>query len=323
MRVLVTGGAGYIGSAAAHSLIEQGFDVTVLDDFSTGKRENIPVEARIVSGSLLDPDSVLAALECCEAVMHFAGKSLVGESVEKPELYQMINVQGSKLLLMQMRSRGVKKIVFSSSAATYGKVDGSPIVEKVKPEPTNPYGKTKLEVENLISVESEDYGLCAISLRYFNVAGAKKIPSGWLLEQHDPETHLIPNVLKSSTENPIKIFGTDWPTPDGTCIRDYVHVMDLIDAHMKALRILETPGHTVLNLGSGKGFSVLEVINTASVITGKGVSYVESVRRQGDPAVLVADISNAKRILDWEPRYSLERMVSDSHLAEKWFTNNL
>lgn len=321
MRVLVTGGAGYVGSVAAYSLIEQGYEVTVLDDFSTGKRENVPNEARIVFGSLLDPASVSSSLEDCDAVMHFAGKSLVGESVEKPELYQKTNVEGSKMLLSQMKNCGVKKLIFSSSASIYGNVKETPILESVKPEPTNPYGDTKLQIENLISQDSENSGLCAISLRYFNVAGAKEISSGWLFEQHEPETHLIPNVLNSSIENPVMIFGTDWPTPDGTCIRDYVHVIDLIDAHIIALKALETSGHTILNLGSGKGFSVKEVVSAASSVLGRKVSISEATRRYGDPAVLIANISKAREMLGWEPKSSLESMVRDSYLAKSWMTN--
>jgi UDP-glucose 4-epimerase len=223
MQVLVTGGAGYIGSIAVALLLQKGFQVTVIDDYSSGYSENIPANVRIVTGSILNHDDVMDALDECTAVLHFAGKSLVGESVEKPELYQRVNVNGAKNLLLQMRYKGIKQLVFSSSAATYGEVQTIPISENSETTPTNPYGSTKLQVEELISKECVEYGLSAVSLRYFNVAGALKIKDEWLFERHEPETHLIPNILRSTPEKPVKIFGTEWPSHDGTCIRDYVH----------------------------------------------------------------------------------------------------
>jgi UDP-glucose 4-epimerase len=315
MRILVTGGAGYIGSVAAHALIEQGFDVSILDDLSSGFVENIPSSARFVEGSLLDQMSVIKALDGCEAVLHFAGKSIVSESVKYPELYQRINVDGSKILLSQMLQKDIKKIVFSSSAATYGNLGEFPIKEDSVTIPTNPYGYTKLRIEELIKLESEESGLSAISLRYFNVAGAKKIKSGWLVENHLPETHLIPNVLKSSIENPVSVFGTDWPTTDGTCIRDYVHVVDLIEAHLKALDTLVSPGHEIFNLGSGCGFSVRDVLSAAGEVLGYAIPFNEAPRRDGDPAILVADVTKARDILNWTPKKDLNDMVSDTFLA--------
>ena len=315
MRILVTGGAGYIGSVAVHTLIEQGFDVSILDDFSSGLVENVPRAVRFVKGSLLDEMSVLKALDGCEAVMHFAGKSIVSESVENPELYQRINVEGSKILLSQMRQENIKKIVFSSSAATYGNLGDFPIREDSVTTPTNPYGFTKLKIEELIKLESTESGLSAISLRYFNVAGSKKLESGWLAENHVPETHLIPNVLKSSDENPVSVFGTDWPTVDGTCIRDYVHVVDLIEAHLKALNTLVNPGHKIFNLGSGRGFSVRDVLNAAGEVLGKPIPFNVAPRRDGDPAILVADITKAREMLKWTPKKDLNDMVSDTFLG--------
>jgi len=317
LRILVTGGAGYIGSVAVALLMGKGYQVTVLDDISTGHIESIPGGARFVRGSLLDQHKVLNALEDCTAVLHFAGKSLVGESVEKPALYQDVNVNGSNNLLVQMRHKNVNKLVFSSSAATYGEVGVNPISENSKTNPTNPYGLTKLQVEELISKECIEHGLSAVSLRYFNVAGALKTQSGWLAEKHDPETHLIPNILKSSEENPVRVFGTDWPTHDGTCIRDYVHVIDLVEAHLLALRSLVEPEHKIYNLGSGRGYSVKEVIAASDKATGNFTPFVNAKRRSGDPAVLIADIAKVKRELAWEPTRGIQEMVSDAYSSNR------
>lgn len=317
MRILVTGGTGYIGSTAVEILLNQGFEISVLDDCSTGHADTIPNGVRFVQGSLLNSRDVADALNECDAVMHFAGKSLVGESVEKPELYNSVNIGGTRILLDEMHKQSIKQIVFSSSAATYGEPTVVPIPESADTNPTNPYGSTKLAIDKMITEESLLRGISAASLRYFNVAGAFKADRGWLAERHHPETHLIPNVLRSTIDNPVKIFGTDWPTVDGTCVRDYVHVVDLIDAHIKALNTLGSTGHQIYNLGSGSGYSVREVIAAASSAKGQLIAYVESPRRAGDPAVLIADISKAKAILGWEPIRDLNSMVSD---AEKSLT---
>jgi UDP-glucose 4-epimerase len=317
MHVLVTGGAGYIGSIAVAMLLKKGFQVSILDDLSSGHSENIPAGVRFVEGSLLDQSNVQDVLDECTAVMHFAGKSLVGESVEKPELYQRTNVDGTINLLLQMRERNIRRLVFSSSAATYGEVDTMPITETSNTNPTNPYGSTKLQVEELISKECVEHGLSAVSLRYFNVAGALKTQSGWLAEKHFPETHLIPNILKSSEENPVRVFGTDWPTYDGTCIRDYVHVIDLVDAHLLSLLSLGDPGHKIYNLGSGTGYSVKEVIAAADKATGNSTPFVSAERRSGDPAILIADIAKAKRELMWEPVRGIQEMVEDAFSSTK------
>jgi len=311
MRILVTGGAGYIGSAATAILIEKGYEVTVLDDCSTGHADSVDSRAKFIQGSLLDLHAIRAALSGCEAVIHFGAKSLVGESVEKPELYREVNVGGTQNLLAEMALTGITKLVFSSTAATYGQPKSSPITEDAETFPTNPYGQTKLEVDQIITGATAD-GLAAISLRYFNVAGASKSSSGWLAERHNPETHLIPNVLSATTSNPLKVFGNDWPTPDGTCIRDYVHVVDLIEAHIIALQKVKMGNHRIINLGSGSGYSVAQVIAAAEKVVGREIPYENSPRRAGDPAVLVADISRAKTELGWTPTRTLEQMVSDT-----------
>ncbi|KRO33952.1 MAG: UDP-glucose 4-epimerase, partial [Actinobacteria bacterium BACL15 MAG-120619-bin91] len=217
MRVLVTGGTGYIGSTAVEILLQQGFEISILDDCSTGHADTAPAGVRFIQGSLLNPSEVADALTGCDAVMHFAGKSLVGESVEKPDLYHSVNVDGSRILLDQMRKQSITKIVFSSSAATYGEPKVVPILESSETNPTNPYGATKLAIDHMITDEASRHKISAASLRYFNVAGALKADRGWLAERHNPETHLIPNVLRSTPESPVKIFGSDWPTEDGTC----------------------------------------------------------------------------------------------------------
>ena len=312
MRVLVTGGTGYIGSTAVEILLTQGFEISILDDCSMGHADTVPADVRFVNGSLLNVSEVAEALTGCDAVMHFAGKSLVGESVEKPDLYHSVNVNGTRILLDEMRKQSITKIVFSSSAATYGEPKSVPILETSETIPTNPYGATKLAIDHMITAEAAAHGISAASLRYFNVAGALKAKRGWLAERHNPETHLIPNVLRSTTDNPVKIFGTDWPTEDGTCIRDYVHVIDLIDAHLKALNSLGKPGHEIYNLGSGSGYSVREVVAAASSATGQQIPFIDSPRRAGDPAVLIADISKAKTRLEWEPTRDMNAMVSDT-----------
>jgi len=307
-RILVTGGAGYIGSTATAILADRGYEVVVLDDLSMGHADAVDPRATFIEGSILDADLLRNALAGCEAVIHFAGKSLVGESVEKPELYHHVNVDGSQNLLEAMAIHGIDKIVFSSSAATYGQPIDNPITEESFASPTNPYGASKLAIDKMITAT----GISAISLRYFNVAGAYQSSNGWLAERHNPETHLIPLVLRATEENPLKIFGTDWDTKDGTCIRDYVHVIDLIEAHILALGALKPHVHEIVNLGSGGGYSVREVISVATKVLGRPVPAVESPRRAGDPATLVASITKAKSLLGWEPTRDLETMISDA-----------
>ena len=289
-------------------LIDAGYEVTVLDDLSTGHADSLPSEVKFVNGTLLSETDLEKALDGCDAVMHFAAKSLVGESVEKPELYELVNVGGSKILFAKMEELGISKIVLSSTAATYGEPKRVPISENDEPAPKNPYGATKLEIDRLVA----ESGFSAISLRYFNVAGAYKGKNGWLAERHNPETHLIPNVLRATDADPVKIFGTDWPTEDGTCIRDYIHVVDLIDAHIKALQNLPAGRHEIINLGSGDGYSVKQVIAAAEKAVGHKIAAVESERRAGDPAVLIADVSKANSLLNWSPTRDMDQMVSDT-----------
>jgi UDP-glucose 4-epimerase len=316
-RILVTGGAGYIGSTTVALLLQRGYEVSVLDDCSMGHADAVPAQAQFFEGSILDGAIVRKALAGCDAVIHFAAKSLVGESVEKPDLYRSNNIGGSLVLFDEMDGAGVTRIVVSSSAATYGDSKVQPIVETQKAHPTNPYGETKLAVDNLLTDLCAEENFAAISLRYFNVAGALKQGGTWLAERHNPETHLIPNVLNATPGKPLKIFGTDWDTKDGTCIRDYIHVVDLADAHLRALDALVAGRHEIINLGSGGGYSVREVVNTASKIVGYEIPAIEVERRAGDPAILIASIEKAKEILQWEPTRDLEAMISDAHQSIK------
>ncbi|GAA3243301.1 UDP-glucose 4-epimerase GalE [Nonomuraea helvata] len=308
MRLLVTGGAGYVGSVVAAQLIEAGHDVTVLDDLSTGHQDAVPEGARFVQKSITEAHD---ALDGMDAVLHFAAKSLVGESVEKPGLYWSNNLGGTLALLDAMRDKGVGRIVFSSTAATYGEPERSPIEEDDPTRPTNPYGASKLAVDTALSAFAGIRGLGAVSLRYFNVAGAY----GRYRERHTIETHLIPNVLKVATgeRESVSVFGTDYATPDGTCVRDYIHVVDLARAHLLALEAIVPGRHQIYNLGSGSGFSVQEVISVCREVTGHEIPAVVADRRPGDPAVLVASSARIQRELGWKAeRPSLRDIVSDA-----------
>lgn len=297
-RYLVTGGSGYVGSVVAAHLLAAGHRVTVLDDLSTGFREGLPAGAEFVAGRVQDAGEVLDG--SYDAVLHFAACSQVGESVADPEKYWRNNVGGTLDLLAAMRAAGVGTLVFSSTAAVYGEPDTTPITEDAVTAPTNPYGASKLAVDQLISGWCAAHGLAAVSLRYFNVAGAH----GELGERHDPESHLIPLVLQAALGRrpSISVFGTDYPTPDGTCVRDYIHVADLADAHLRALDAARPGEHLVCNLGNGNGFSVREVIETARAVTGRPIPETVGPRRAGDPAVLVASAERARERLGWRPR---------------------
>jgi len=308
-KYLVTGGAGYVGSVVAQHLLEAGHEVTVLDNLSTGFREGVPAGATFVEGDIRDAAKWLDSTY--DAVLHFAAFSQVGESVVKPEKYWENNVGGSMALLAAMREAGVRKLVFSSTAATYGEPDEVPIVETTRTSPTNPYGASKLSVDFMITSEAAAHGLGAVSLRYFNVAGAY----GSCGERHEPESHLIPLVLQvaQGKREAISVFGDDYPTPDGTCVRDYIHVADLADAHLLALKAA-TPGeHLICNLGNGEGFSVRQVIETVRQVTGHPIPEVVAPRRGGDPATLVASATRAKERLGWNPtRADLAGIVADA-----------
>jgi len=317
MRVLVTGGAGYVGSVSVERLIAAGHEVVVLDDLTTGHRESVPAVASLEVGSYGDPDLMERLLERArvDAILHCAARSLVGESVREPARYYRDNVSGGIVLLEAARQANVERIVFSSTAAVYGVPDATPIREDAPLRPINPYGETKRTFEGALRFYGEAYGLRSVSLRYFNVAGATE-RSG---ELHDPETHLIPTILRAAeTGAPITLFGDDYPTPDGTCIRDYIHVADLADAHLAALEATapddpRTSTALVCNLGIGAGFSVRQVVDAAATVVGRPVPETTGPRRVGDPPVLVAAADRAREILGWTAvRPTLEEMIGSA-----------
>ncbi|MFF0244412.1 UDP-glucose 4-epimerase GalE [Streptosporangium sandarakinum] len=316
MKLLVTGGAGYIGSVVAAQLVEAGHQVTVLDDLSTGHADAVPAGARFVEGSITDAADALAGMD---GVLHFAARSLVGESVREPTLYWNHNLGGTLALLDAMRAAGVGRIVFSSTAAVYGEPERSPIEESDPTRPTNPYGASKLAVDTALTAFAGVYGLAAVSLRYFNVGGAHTARDGRSYrERHTVETHLIPNVLAVALggRESVDVFGTDYPTADGTCVRDYIHVADLARAHLLALDACAPGEHKVYNLGSGTGFSVREVIEVCREVTGHPIPAVVRERRPGDPAVLVASSVKIQRELGWKPeRTTLPEIVADAWAA--------
>jgi UDP-glucose 4-epimerase len=312
MRLLVTGGAGYIGSIVARHLMTGGHEVVVLDNLSRGHRKAVPDGAELLTGDLLDREVLNAAVDRgFDAVLHFAALSLVGESGTRPELYYGVNIGGTLNLLEAMRAAEVPRLVFSSTAAVYGEPEEIPIPESAPTVPTNTYGRSKLAVDWMIGDFCRAHALGAVSLRYFNVAGA----SGGLGEDHDPETHLIPNILRvASGARPfVEIFGTDYATPDGTAIRDYIHIDDLAEAHVLALGAAEESRHRIFNLGNGTGFSVREVVAAAGKVTGTEIHAREAPRRQGDPPMLVASSELIRAELGWTPRKpTLEEMVADA-----------
>ncbi len=320
MRVLVTGGAGYVGSVSVEALLAAGHEVIVLDDLSKGHRDAVPDGARFVEGSCTDPAPLARLLEATpvDAVLHCAARSLVGESISDPARYYRENVAGGVALLEAIREAGVRRVVFSSSAAVYGVPAEIPIREDAPLAPINPYGETKRVVEGALHWYAAAYGVRSVSLRYFNVAGASARNG----EDHEPETHLVPNVLRAVEGlGEVTVFGTDYPTPDGTCIRDYLHVEDLARAHLLAIEATApddprtaAPGGEgapgggeaaaiALNLGNGGGFSVLEVLRAVEAATGLPVPRTLGPRRSGDPPVLVADATRAREVLGWEPRH--------------------
>ncbi len=324
MRVLVTGGAGYIGSVVTAELLGAGHSVTVLDDLSTGHRDAVPAGADFVQAGITEADPVLAA-GGFDAVVHFAAKSLVPESVTAPQLYWQNNTVGSLALLESMRRHDLRTIVFSSTAATYGEPDSVPILESSPTQPTNPYGASKLAVDHLLTSYARAHGFSAVSLRYFNVAGARITPQGSLGERHATETHLIPIALQvAAGQRPVlQVNGVHYPTPDGSCIRDYIHVLDLADAHLRALEVASRQpagaggdggegNHLICNLGSGSGSSVREVIESVRRITGRPTPAQDAPNRPGDPAVLIASNAKAADVLGWRPTRDLDQMVSDA-----------
>ena len=307
MAILVCGGAGYIGSHAVHALIEKGEQVVVVDNLQTGHRDALNPKAKFYEGDIRDA-SVLDKIfteNKVEAVIHFAANSLVGESMEKPLLYFNNNVYGMQVLLEAMVRHGVDKIVFSSTAAVYGEPKRMPIHEDDETCPTNTYGETKLTMEKMMKWVSRADGVRYVSLRYFNAAGA--LPDGSIGEDHATETHLIPLILQVPTgrRDHITVFGDDYPTPDGTCLRDYIHVVDLADAHVLALEYLRKGGASdIFNLGNGQGFSVKEMIAAAEKATGRSIKVEIGARRAGDPAQLIASSEKVRSVLGWKPQFT-------------------
>lgn len=312
---MVVGGAGYIGSHMVRLLIEKRYDVIVLDNLSTGYRKLVHKDASFVKGDLRKPEDIEKVFKKykIDAVMHFAASSLVGESVKDPIKYYENNVLACINLVKSMIRHKVKKFIFSSTAAVYGEPERIPIKEEDALKPTNPYGSSKLMIEKILEDASKAYDFSYIALRYFNAAGAHS--SGEIGEMHDPETHLIPNILKAAkgARREVSIFGDDYPTKDGTCIRDYIHVEDLCNAHLLALKELSKGIKNIaINLGSGDGYSVKEVIKTAEKITGRRIKTKICSRRQGDPAQLVASSAYAKNIIGWQPKHGLYNIASSA-----------
>ena len=321
--ILVTGGAGYIGSHLVKALLKSGKDVVVFDNLELGHLETIDIlkkygNLKFIKGDLKISEDIHRVFASCNinAVIHFAAYALVGESVKNPQKYYYNNVYGSLNLLSSMLEYGVKKIVFSSTAAIYGEPVHIPINETHTQNPINPYGSSKLMVERILDDYDKAYGIKSVRLRYFNAAGADS--DGEIGELHEPETHLIPNILKANDEKIFKMFGTDYDTPDGTCIRDYINIEDLASAHIKALEYLNNGGKTnFFNLGTSSGSSVKEVFEKCEKVTGRSISLEICPRREGDPAVLVADNSKARKVLNWSPRKDLEYSIQTAHNFEK------
>lgn len=321
MKILVTGGAGYIGSHFVKVLLESEHDIIVIDNLSRGHSESLPKDIPLEKIDLLDFQAIsnFFTTQKIDAIVHFAAFAYVGESVESPNLYYQNNVVGSYNLIEAARRGGVQKIVFSSTCSLYGNPDKMPIREDFITNPLNPYARTKLIIEQVLRDYDTAFGIKSVCLRYFNAAGASF--DGDIGESHNPEPHLIPIILNTALgkRGSVTIYGDDYPTDDGTCIRDYIHVIDLADAHLRALNYLnEGNNSTIINLGTGYGNSVLEVIRKCGEITGKKINYVVGDRRLGDPAVLVADNHKARTVLGWVPRYSIEETIES---AWKWHLN--
>lgn len=323
MNILVTGGAGYIGSHTVQALLSKGYSAIVYDNLTRGHRLAVPADVKLIIADIRDTELLSRTLRenHIEAIVHFAADSLVGESMQNPSKYYHNNVVATLSLLDTMLACDIKKIVFSSSASVYGEPDHFPISEDMPTRPTNVYGKTKLVIESMLADFSRAYGLSYVALRYFNAAGA--VQGGSIGEDHSPESHLIPLVLRTALgqQDTIDIYGTDYPTPDGTCIRDYIHVTDLAEAHVLALSHLLAGGESkIYNVGSERGFSVKSVIERAKVITGVNFTVHESTRRSGDPAILVASSAKIAAELGWQPRYSdLDTILSS---AWQWHKHN-
>lgn len=323
MSVLVTGGAGYIGSHTVKKLLEKEYEVVVIDNLSRGHIESVPKNVHFEKTDLIDEKGLINSIKKhnIDAVIHFAAFAYVGESVENPGLYYQNNVVGSFNLIKTINDLGIKKFVFSSTCSIYGNPVNIPISENEPANPINPYARTKFTIENILNDFDTSHGLKYVSLRYFNAAGDSD--DGLIGESHNPEPHLIPLVLYTALgkRDSVKIYGDDYPTKDGTCIRDYIHVNDLAEAHIRALEYLKKSESTVINLGTGNGYSVKEIIDEARIITGKKIISEIVGRRPGDPAVLIADNKKAKELLGWNPEYNLQKILEtawDWHKNQKY-----
>ena len=313
MKILVTGGAGYIGSVLVNKLIEQGHKVSVIDDLSNGFRENIDKRAKFTEGSILDKGNLDQALEGVEVVYHLAAKIRVEEGEAKPELYKKVNIEGTLDLIKACVDKKINKFIFASTAAVYGDPEDFPVNENSKTNPVNVYGATKLEIDKYLEANAKNMGISTICFRFFNIGGALKTKEGsWLKIKHEGATHLIPSILHSSSNKPLLIFGNDWPTKDGTPTRDFVHVVDLADALVKALNSLDKAGNQVINLGTATGSTVLEVVKIAEKSLNKIISYNFAGRRAGDSFALVTSNQKAKEILNWQPTKTLSDILIDA-----------
>ena len=310
MKVLVTGGAGYIGSVLVDRLISEGHQVNVIDNLSNGFAENIHKDAEFIEGSILDNNALSKALNGVEAVLHLAAKIRVEEGESNPELYKKVNVDGTLNLLKLCKEKGIKKFIFASTAAVYGNPEDFPVTEKSKEAPVNVYGKTKLEIDNYLTENAASFGISSISFRFFNAGGGYKNSAGkWLRIKHAGATHLIPSILHSSDVKPLAIYGKDWPTHDGTPVRDFIHVSDLANALVKSLNFLDKPGNTVINLGTATGSTVLEVIQAAELSLNRKIYFKFADRRPGDSFALVTSRDKAREILGWEPVIGLSEIL--------------
>jgi len=320
-KLLITGGAGFIGSVLTAYLLDHGYEVVVVDDLSTGHCKRLDSRAILIQASILDKPALVAALVGVNTVIHCAAKSLVEESVSSPELYHQVNTEGTGVLLEAMKEVQVLNIIFSSTAAVYGDSKIQPITESSEIKPVNPYGKSKIEAEQLISTFCSN-GFAGITFRYFNVAGSYQSSTGQLhIEDHKNESHLIPKIMKNYIKNKektqVEIYGDNWPTKDGSCVRDYLHVVDLAHAHLLALDALVAGENRLFNLGSGSGYSVFEVVNEIENVVGGKLNKVVASNRPGDPPVLLADIDKARKELSWIPKANLNQIVLDSWQGAK------